>query len=48
MVEFVTVDRRGKTVIVKPLSDNRIVFISQDGRKEQREIVQIKNAVQKD
>ncbi len=42
MTEFMTVDRSGHTVIVKPLEDGRLVFISQDGWKERREIVTVK------
>lgn len=42
MTEFETVDRRGKTVTVKPLGDGRLVLVSQNGWKEEREVIAAK------
>ncbi len=42
MTEFNTIDRQGKIVHVKDLADGRIVFVSQDGWIERREIITIK------
>lgn len=42
MTEFMTVDRRGKTVLVKPLDGGRFVLVSQNGWKEEREIIVVK------
>ena len=42
MTDYQATDRSGRAVTIKQISDNRLVFVSQDGYIERREIVNIK------
>ena len=39
MSDYQATDRQGRTVTIKQLPDNRLVFVSQDGYIERREIM---------
>ena len=45
MPDYKATDRSGHTVVIHQLSDDRMVFISQDGWREKREIVSIKGGL---
>ena len=42
MTNYQATDRQGRAVLIKQISDNRLVFVFQDGQAERREIVDIK------
>jgi hypothetical protein len=42
MTDYKATDRNGRAVLIKQISENRLVFVSQDGYIERREIVSIK------
>lgn len=42
MTDYQATDRQGRTVLIKELPNDRMVFVFQDGWQERREIVSIK------
>jgi hypothetical protein len=42
MTDYQATDRNGRAVLIKQISDNRLVFVFQEGYIERREIVSIK------
>jgi hypothetical protein len=41
MSDYQATDRQGRIVTIKQLADNRLVFVSQDGYLERREVVKL-------
>jgi hypothetical protein len=42
MTDYQATDRQGRAVMIKQISDNRLVFVFQDGWQERREIMSVK------